>query len=157
MYRDNETESIFYFNGGIKIMLYKKDIKSLWEKSLEEAFEQTVKNDKQILMDILSLVVFNRFNSNIGKLYSILDDLESFTKIIDAFSDQMFKFPNKDEFKQALVLALVYYFKEIKKMNWIEVQKQIPYEKDIPIHYGKKIVSLHKEIKKQIQNLTIEK
>lgn len=131
----------------------RQEIKELWKVSLEEAFEKTAKDDSQIFMDILSIVVFNRFESNIGKLYSVLGDIDTFSKVIDNFSDQMFKFPNKTEFRQALVLALVYYFKVIKKMNWIEVQKQIPYEKDLPIHYGKRIASLNKEIKKQLDNI----
>ena len=136
--------------------VYNSENLSLWEKDINDAFEKTVKTDSELFMNILSIIVFNRFNPMIGKIYKIIGDLEKFTKIIEDMSDQYFKFPNSQECKDAITLALVYYYKEVKKMNWVEVQKQLPYEKDIPIHYGKTLAHITDKMRKQLNSIMNE-
>jgi len=133
--------------------VYNSENLSLWEEDINNAFAETMRSDSEIFMNILSIIVFNRFNPMIGKFYKLIDDLEKFTKIIDEMSDQYFKFPNSQELKDAITLSLVYYYKVVKGFSWEEVQKQFPYEKDIPIHYGKTLSFITKKMKSQLDSI----
>ncbi len=131
----------------------RKQVFSMLEGDLESAFNNIKKEGIDLYEDIMTIVVFNQFNDNIGKLYKAIGDLEKFTEIIEIFSDYMFKFPNKEDFKKAITLSLVFYYKEIKKMEWKDIQKEIPYENDIPIRYGKKVSCVRKEIQKRLEGV----
>lgn len=128
---------------------------NLWEESLLKAFEETPKSDTEILLGILTIVVFNRFGNDLGMLYKIVG-MEKFSKITEYFSNKTLRFPEAGELRQALVLALTYYYKNVKGMDWTEVQKQLPYERDLPLHMGKRIASLNRTIKKQLEGLLSE-
>ena len=128
---------------------------NLWEESLLKAFEETPKSDTEILLGILTIVVFNRFGNDLGMLYKIVG-MEKFSKITEYFSNKTLRFPEAEELRQALVLALTYYYKNVKGMDWVEVQKQLPYERDLPLHMGKRIASLNRTIKKQLEGLLSE-
>jgi hypothetical protein len=134
----------------------KKEIRSLWEEDLERAFDKTNKTDSQLFMDILTIVVFNRFNGNIGKLYKIINNMEMFTTIIETFSDLSLRFPDSKEFKDSITLAIVYYYREVQKLPWEQVQKELPYEKDLPLRFGKKVVNVNNDIKKYLDNLLVK-
>ena len=131
----------------------KKEIKSLWEQNLKEAFTETEKTNSEILMNILSIVVFDRFDSNIGRIYKVVGGIDKFSELIDALSDQTIRFPNAKEFREALTLALSYYYREVRGMSWEDIQKELPYERDVGLHNGKKIASLDRNIKKQLDSL----
>lgn len=135
-----------------------KDKKSLWEQDLEKAYDSTKKSDVELLYDLLNIIVFNRFGGHIGKLYKIINDVDKFSMILEEFSNKEFRFPDSDEFKKALTLAMVFYYREVLHFSWEEVQKQFPYESDIPLKYGKKISYLNKTLKEQLTEiLTKEK
>lgn len=125
---------------------------NLWEENLRSAFEETVKTDAEILLNILNIVVFNRFGSDLGYLYKVIG-MEKFAKITETFSNKTIRFPEADDLRQALVLALSYYYKNIKRMSWEDVQRQLPYEHDLPLHMGKRIASLDRTIKSQLDDL----
>lgn len=134
----------------------KKEIRSLWEEDLERAFDKTNKTDSQLFMDILTIVVFNRFNGNIGKLYKIINNMEMFTTIIETFSDLSLRFPDSKEFKDSIILAIVYYYREVQKLPWEQVQKELPYEKDLPLRFGKKVVNVNNDIKRYLDKLLVK-
>ena len=127
-------------------------MQNLWEENLYKAFEETTKTDAEMLLNILTIVVFNRFGNDLGQLYRIIG-MEKFSKITEIFSNKTLRFPESEDLRQALVLALTYYYKNIKGMNWEEIQKQLPYERDLPLHMGKRLVSLDKTIKSQLEGL----
>ena len=127
---------------------------NLWEESLSKAFEETTKTDAELLLNILTIVVFNRFGNDLGHIYKIVG-MENFSKITEIFSNKTVRFPDSEELRQALVLALTYYYKTIKNMTWEEVQKQLPYEPDLPLHMGKRLASLDRTIKGQLDNLLV--
>lgn len=127
---------------------------NLWEEHLFNAFEETTKTDAEILLSILTIVVFNRFGNDLGHLYKIVG-MENFSKITEIFSNKTLRFPDSEELRQALVLALSYYYKNIKGMTWEEVQRQLPYEPDLPLHMGKRLVSLDKTIRSQLDSLLV--
>jgi len=136
-------------------MIQKKEIKSLWEEQLSSVFENK-KTDMDMFLSILSIVVFDRFDENIGKLYSVVNDMEVFTKIINTFSGLTVKVPDRDEFKDAISIALAYHYKHIKNMTWDEIKKELPYETNLPLKTGKGISKLNNTIKEQLDLLLSE-
>lgn len=127
--------------------------KLIWEEELDKLFANVQKSDSDLLMNILTIVVFNRFNSKVGKLYKIIGNMDKFSEILKEFSNQDMRFPDINDFKDALILALVYYYKKVKLYSWEEIQSLIKYEKDIPIRYGKRIASIDRTIKKQLDDI----
>lgn len=134
----------------------KDNEKLIWEEELDKLFQNIKKSESDLLADILTIVVFNRFNARIGRLYRIVGDNDKFIQILKEFSCDTIKFPDVKEFKDALLLALIYYYKNIKFMSWKEIQAIFKYEKDIPIHYGKKLSCIDGTIKKQLATLLKE-
>lgn len=129
----------------------------IWESELDKLFEKIQKSDSDLLMDILTIVVFNRFNSKIGKLYKIIGDMDKFTEILKEFSNEDIRLPDINDFKEALILALVYYYKNVQGFSWEEIQSLLKYEKDIPIRYGKRVASIDRTIQKQLNEILNKK
>ena len=128
---------------------------NLWEDSLKKAFEKTPKSDTEMLLNILTIVVFNRFGEDLGSLYKLIG-MEKFSKMSEMFSDKTVRFPNAEELRQALTLALTYYYKNIKGLSWVEIQKELPYERDLPLHMGKRLASLDRTIRNQLDTLLLK-
>ncbi len=137
-------------------LIYKKDIKSHWEHQINSIFTEHEKSDMDIFLSIVSLVLDERFDPNISELYSTVHNIELFTEIINKFSGMTIKIPERDEFKTAISIALAYHYKEIKKMKWDDIKKELPYGDDIPLKTGKGVAKLQKSIKKQLEQLLSE-
>lgn len=134
-------------------MIYKEEIKSHWEHQINSIFEQKPKSDMDIFLSIVALVLDERFDKNISELYSTIHNVELFTEIINKFSGMTIKIPDRDEFKTALSIALAYHYKEIKKMKWEDIKKELPYGDDIPLKAGKGVAKLQKSIRKQLEQI----
>jgi hypothetical protein len=137
-------------------MIYKHDIKSHWENQINSIFSDHPKTDMDIFLSVVSLVLDERFDQNISELYSTIHNVEMFTEIINKFSGMTIKIPDRDEFKTALSIALAYHYKEIKKMKWDDIKKELPYGDDIPLKTGKGIAKLQKSIRQQLEQLLQE-
>lgn len=136
-----------------KKFIYKEDIKSHWESQINSMFAEHKKSDMDIFLSIVSLVLDQRFDPNISELYSTVHNIELFTEIINKFSGMTIKIPERDEFKTAISIALAYHYKEVKKMKWDDIKKELPYGDDIPLKTGKGIAKLKKSIRQQLELL----
>lgn len=131
----------------------KEEVKSIWETQLTDVFSDHTKQDMDILLSIISLVLYDRFDDNLGKLYTVVNDVDLFTSIINEFSGMTIQIPERIEFKNAISIALAYHYKEIKKMKWEDIKKELPFGEDIPLRTGKGISKLNKSIKEQLNTL----
>jgi len=91
-------------------------------------------------------------NKDILNLYKIMPDMETFVKVLKLFSGRKVKFPTEQEINDAMILALVYYFRYEKGLDWDEVKKQVPYEFN-PTGYSAKISGFNVQLKKKINRL----
>ncbi len=137
-------------------MIYKQEIKSHWEHQITSVFEEKPKTDMEIFLAIISLVMTDRFDGSIAELYSLVHNIQTFTEIINKFSGMTIKIPDREEFKTAITIAQSFYYKEVKKMKWDAIKKELPYGDDIPLRAGKGVAKLSKDIKKQILQLLTE-
>lgn len=137
-------------------MQKRDEIKSIWESQLQTVFESQKHTEMDILLSILSIIMYDKFDDKIGKLYTTVNDIELFTKIINIFSGMTITVPNRDEFKDAISLALTYHYKNIKNMSWAEIKKELPYDSSLPLKTGKNIVKLNNTIKEKLEDILRE-
>lgn len=131
----------------------KEQIKSIWFEQLDSIFEETEKTEMTTFLSILSMIVFDKFDDNVAQLYSIVNDMEKFSKIINKFSGMTIQFPDRNEFKDSLIVALSYYYKELKHMDWKDIQKIINTNERVAMKAGKGIVKLNKLVKNNLNEL----
>lgn len=131
----------------------KDEVKSIWEQQLNNVFTESKHTDMDMLLNILSIVMFGKFDERVGKLYSIVNDIDLFTKIVNTFSGLEIKIPERQDFKDAITLGLSYYYREIKKMKWEDIKKELPYEDNLPLKTGKGLVKLNKSIKDKLSEI----
>jgi len=134
--------------------MLKGEHRTLWEKKLNRLFEKRKPEDVELLINLVSLSVYSRNNKDLGSLYTILGT-DNFSKVISLFSGRTITFPDREEFREALIIAVCYYYKEILNYEWSKIKEELPFAKDEinSIKIGKGIKKLNKEIKKQFFDL----
>ena len=103
---------------------------------------------------LLKVILFENFGEKVEILYSIVDDNDKFSQILNAFGGMNINFPTLEEFKSSVTLSLVFYYKEILHYSWKQIGEMIPYERDISLRYGSRIKTLSKAIKRQLSKKT---
>lgn len=131
----------------------------VWEKRLQETFKKKNKDQTQLFLDIVSIVLFqNEKAREVGDLYSILS-LDDFIKVINLFENRTIEFPSKREVKEAIETSLFYYYKyvrgvdsykELKEMNIID-------EKEFSSRsIGRKLTKLNSKLQEELLKILLE-
>jgi len=106
----------------------------------------------ELILQALSLILYNtQSNTDIVELYRLVD-LDTFLKIINLFSGRIIQFPTEKQFKNSLLLAILYYYHEIEGKDWVEIKKEFPFEIS-SISYGIQIKNLNSWIREQLYKL----
>ena len=126
------------------------------EETLKKEYSEVDENINNI-NSLLKVILFENFGEKVEILYSVVDDNDKFSQILNAFGGLCMDFPTVEEFKSSVTLSLVFYYKEILHYSWKKIEQMIPYERDISLRYGSKIKTLSKTIKKQFTKKTKEK
>ena len=124
-------------------------VKSETEDILKKEYSKIDENINNIT-SLLKLILFENFGEKVEILYSIVDDNDKFSQILNAFGGFCVDFPTVEEFKSSVTLSLVFYYKEILHYSWKKIEEMIPYERDISLRYGSRIKTLSKAIKRQL-------
>jgi len=129
-----------------------KDDGSVFERQLREAFKPACDNQQSDLFRAIALVFHhNEKLSDIYDAYKLLG-VESFVKLIHLFDGRTVRFPSSTELKDAIILSLCFYYREIEKLTWEEVHDRIPFKfSSLTIAY--KIKSLNAAIRKEITEI----
>ena len=131
-------------------------VKSETEDILKKEYSKIDENINNIT-SLLKLILFENFGEKIEILYSIVNDNDKFSQILNTFGGLSIDFPTVEEFKFSVTLSLVFYYKEVMHYSWKKIEEMIPYERDISLRYGSKIKTLQKSIKKQLTKKSKEK
>ena len=124
----------------------------VFESQLNDIFSRNKKDEIDILFRVLSLILHNNsHNKDIIDLYKVLD-LNSFSKVINVMDNKLVKFPSKEEFKDSLLFALCYYYREIENLSWDEIKKILPFDFS-SFSYGIRIRNLNHYIVDQMTDL----
>lgn len=132
-----------------------KQHKELWDKRLEDIFKKTEQSETDVFMSIVSMIIYNNVKcTDIANLYTLMG-LDNFLKIVTLFESRTIEFPSKKEIKDAVELALIYYYKKVHNFSY-EQLRELPIFKGkelSSISIGKKIVKLQKEIALKLENI----
>lgn len=136
----------------------KEDYKNVWEYRIKETFTNKSKDSKveNQLWEIINLILYeNSKNRILIDLYNMLDH-ETFVKVISLIDGRTFQPPTKKELEESILLAILYYEKEINNKTWTQIQKEFDFE--IPtIKYGIRIRNLDSWIKQKIHEIIRQK
>ena len=97
---------------------------SVFEQQLKDIFKPTENKEQTSLFSILALVFYH--NSKITDLHDVykLLGLENFIKLISLLDGRNVRFPTSTELKDAIILALCFYYKEIENKDWQEIKEE---------------------------------
>lgn len=102
---------------------------------------------------LLKFVIYENFGERLSALYSVINDNDKFSSMIEILEGGTVEFPTKEEFKSAITLTVIYYYKEVMGYSWKQIESLIPYEKDISLRYGSKLRNVKKTIKKKLNEV----
>lgn len=135
----------------------KTEIKALWEEQLNEIFiKEEEENDMALFLNIISLMLNEKFGEQVSKLYEVVADVETFTKIINMFSNMTIHIPEREEFKNCMILALSYYYRKMKDKTWEDIKKEFPFYDNVALKAGKGIIRLDKKIQEKLEEMLKE-
>ena len=126
-----------------------KDESSVFEKQLRDAFRPVVNNEQSDLFRAIALVF--QHNEKLSELYDAykLLGVENFVRLIHLFDGRTVRFPTGTELKDAIILSLCFYYREIEGLTWEEVHDRIPFKfSSLTIAY--KLKSLNAAIRKEL-------
>lgn len=124
-------------------------VKNKTEDILKKEYSKIDENINNIT-SLLKLILFENFGEKIEILYSIINDNDKFSQILNTFGGLSIDFPTVEEFKFSVTLSLVFYYKEVMHYSWNKIEEMIPHERDISLRYGSRIKTLSKAIKRQL-------
>lgn len=134
------------------MQMVKNNVEEILKREYTE-IDESINN----VTSLLKIILFENFGEKVEILYSIVDDNDKFSQILNAFGGMCIDFPTVEEFKSSVTLSLVFYYKEVMHFSWKKIEEMIPYERDISLRYGSKIKTLQKSIKKQLTKKSKEK
>lgn len=124
----------------------------VWEEQMNELFLTREKASTNKVIEALSIILNKEYgnkNHDLIDLYNYMG-FDDFISVITLFERKTITFPSKEEIKEAVILALVFYYREIKGLEWVEIKKIVPFEFS-SISYSFKLKSLNQFM---IENLT---
>jgi hypothetical protein len=133
--------------------------KNLWEKKLNKLFEKKSETELEKFLNIVSIIIYSNENcKDVSNLFSVIP-INDFVKVINVFDGRTVRFPTKEELKEAIELALLFYYKNIKGVTSYKDIKSLNIidSKDFSsISIGKKLNKLDKKLSEKILNLFLE-
>ena len=129
----------------------KNNVEEILKKEYTE-IDESINN----ITSLLKVILLENFGEKVEILYSIVDDNDKFSQILNAFGGFRVDFPTVEEFKSSVTLSLVFYYKEVMHYSWKKIEEMIPHERDISLRYGSRIKTLSKAIKRQLNKKTNE-
>lgn len=87
----------------------------------------TDKPQTDLIRDILTLLLLRNSykDEKILKLIDVYNavGLDNFMSIIEAFNGETISFPSVEEFKEAIITSVAYYYKHIQNKSWKEIKE----------------------------------
>ena len=83
------------------------------------------------------------------QLFTLLGSVE-FAKMITILGGKTITFPTEDDYKDSIITALCYYYKEIESLDWEQIKEKIDINKLNTIKYGIRVQQLKSFIDSQI-------
>jgi len=120
-----------------------KNPSEVLEEQINNVFLTRHDDNTDVIINALSIIInmSNSKNQDIVDLYNLVG-MDSFVSIISLFERRTVTFPSKDEIKESIILAIIFYYRETKGYSWDKVKEIVPFEFS-SISYSSKIKNLN--------------
>lgn len=83
------------------------------------------------------------------QLYTELGSVQ-FAKVISILGGKTVTFPTEDDYRDSIITALCYYYKEVENLEWDQIKERIDINKLNTIKYGIRVQQLKSFIDSQV-------
>lgn len=131
----------------------------LIEEQINDLFLTRSDDREDLVVKAFSLILNmntkgNPKNQDIVDLYNEVG-IDTFFKIIDVLEKKTVTFPSRREIREAIILAVLYYYHEVNGMEWSEIKSIVPFEFST-ISYSAKIKNMNKFVINNLLELFTE-
>ena len=131
--------------------MFKKS-SDVFQEQVKDIFSIKDDTETEVILKVVELVLHHGvFNDDLLNLYR-RTGMDNFVSVIDIFGGRTIKLPRVSEIKEAITLALCFYYKELKRKNWKEIKALLPFEIS-SISYGTRIKGLNSFVQEKIKEL----
>lgn len=126
--------------------------KSIFEAKINDITNEAKITDFDHILNTMYLMMYREKCPNEMIQAFHLLGIQNMLLLLGIFGGKTFSFETVDSFKDYLLLALIYYFREIKGLKQSEIKKLLPFNlaKDDWISYGIRLKNFKDDIKKNI-------
>jgi hypothetical protein len=125
---------------------------SVFEKRLREAFKPAGDDPQSDLFRAIALVFYH--NEKLSDIYDACKLLgtDDFIRLVHLFDGRTVRFPTAAELKDAIILSLCFYYREVEGLAWEEVHDKIPFSfSSLQMSY--KIKGLNASMRAELKNI----
>ena len=119
--------------------------------SLHNFFKPLTDISESKFFEIMSLLTLDDESNTLYGFYQLFG-FDGIAEMLEKFGGRKIQFPTSDKFKDSLIVAMCYYYREIKGMKWRDIKSSIPFEFDSQ-KVSMKIMKLDNRIKSLISSL----
>lgn len=129
-----------------------KESNTIFQEQVKQVFGKNKSENTDVVLNSIELILHSEFrDSSLITLYRTVG-LEGFVNVIEAIGGKTVKLPKAYEIKDAIILSLCYYYKEMKGYDWKKIKALLPFDIS-SISYGTKIKSLNSYVKKSLREI----
>lgn len=129
--------------------------KEVFEEQINDIFSKSTDEKNDLIIQSLSLLLkMPDSNSDLNDLYNLVG-LENFVRVISLFENKTIKFPSKSEVKDIILTSLLFYYREVEKLDWNEIKTKVPFDFS-SISYASKIKKMNLFMKKKLFDILTE-
>lgn len=129
------------------------DSTDISDSQIEDLFKRKKETEMDLILKVVSIIMYQTANSTeMVELYKLLG-VEKFSQLLMILDGRTFRLPTANEFKEDLILALVFYYKEVLQYPWNKIKEKFPFEIS-GISYGIKIKRLNNFCLQKMQEYT---
>jgi hypothetical protein len=129
-----------------------KEEDSVLEDRLWTAFKPSDGNCRSDLFRAINLVLCRDEKvSGVYDAYKLLG-VENFVRLIHLFDGRTVRFPTSTDLKDAIILSLCFYYREVEGLAWDEIHDRIPFRFN-SLSVTHKIKSLNSVLKSELSGM----
>ena len=125
-----------------------------WEHRIKETFASKEKKDSEyILWHIISLLLYQDANdTTLIEVFKLFNDKSNFVKLVSLLDGRNFRAPTKRNLEEKILLAVLYYEREINNKSWEQIKKEFDFDFST-VKYGIRIKNLDNWMKQKINEI----
>lgn len=133
-----------------------KNPSEVLEEQINDIFLARREDNTDLIIQAFSIILNKEYSKkqDIIDLYNLVG-MDTFVSIVSLFERRTITFPSKDEIKESIILALIFYYREIQGFTWDKVKEIVPFEFS-SISYSSKIKNLNSFVVENLRSIFLE-